>query len=169
ANRIDQPMRILLAGPGWDDPARAGMHLHDARLGIGGRVQLRVVPDYLDSGHRKTLVAATDLAAFPYQPHPSFQGSGAIADYLAGGVPVLATAVANMAELIADAGAVVLPRDPDALADHLCRLTGMNGSTERARAAASRRAGLFTAEHHARQCAALYEQAIAHARVEVRR
>lgn len=162
-------MRIVLAGPGWDDPARAGMHLHNARLGdprscrAANRARLpgQRPPSDADGRHQPRRI--------PYQSHPSFQGSGAIADYLAGGVPVLATAVANMAELIVDAGAVVLPRDPAALADHLGHLTSMNGSAERARAAAGRRAGLFTAEHHARKCAARYARVIAHSRTATRR
>lgn len=168
ADRFDHCLRIVLAGPGWDDPARAGLDLRDQRLGAGGCVEVLIVPDYLQAGHRYALASATNLAVFPYQPDPSFQGSGAIADYLAHGVPVLATHVANMAELIADAGAIVPARNPDAFAAELRRLTIDTVSRHRARVAAERRARLFTPDHHARQCLACYDQVIARTRTGTR-
>jgi glycosyltransferase involved in cell wall biosynthesis len=169
ADHLDHPLRIVLAGPGWDDPARAGIDLRGQRLGANGCVEVVIVPDYLTAEHRHALAIATDLAVFPYQPHPSFQGSGAIADYLAHGVPTLATEVANMAELIGGAGAVVPAANPDAFAAELRRLTTSTRSRDRAHAAAQHRAKLFTPDHHARQCLALYEQVIARTRTEARR
>lgn len=168
ASQLDRPLRIVLAGPGWDDPARAGMQLRSTRLGRNGCVEFVVVSDYLHAGHRHALAAATDLAVFPYQPHASFQGSGAIADYLAHGVPVLATDVANMAELVSDGGALVPPRDPKALADALRRLTADTDTSKHAAAAACR-TERFTAGHHASTCLALYEHVTAHTRTATRR
>jgi glycosyltransferase involved in cell wall biosynthesis len=169
AGRLDRSLRIVLAGPGWDDTARAGVQLRSIRLGRNGCVEFIVVPEYLDAGHRCALAVATDVAVFPYQPHPSFQGSGAVADYLAHGVPVLATDVATMSELISDGGALVPPRDPRALADGLRRLTADTVTSKHAHATAARRAEWFTAEHHAMTCLALYEQVIAHAGTGARR
>lgn len=153
---LDRPLRIVLAGPFWDDPSQAGVELRDTSLGARGAVELAVVPEYLDAAHRSALVAASDLAVFPYQPRPSFQGSGAIADYLARGVPVLGTDVANMAELIGDAGLTVPPRTPDRLATGLRQLTIDSTVRHRARRAARRRATFFTADNHARECLDLY-------------
>jgi glycosyltransferase involved in cell wall biosynthesis len=67
-------------------------------------------------------VQATDLAVLPYKEHPGFQGSGAVTDYLARGVPVVATDVANMRELVGEAGVIVPPGDPAALASALAVL-----------------------------------------------
>lgn len=160
AEQLDKPLRIVLAGPGWDDNERAGIYLPARRFGLNNQVEVVVVPNYVEAAHRRALVAATDLAVFPYKAHPSFQGSGAIADYLAHGVPVLATDVANMAELIADAGSIAPTNSPDILATEIDRLTTGTASRARVRSAAQRRAKFFTAHHHARQCLNLYERVI---------
>lgn len=117
-------------------------------VGIG---QLVVLPGYLGPADRAALVHASAAGVFPYQPHPSFQGSGAIADYLAHAVPVIATDVANMAELTGDAGHIVPADDPRALAAAL--ETVASGGTAAANLAhhAAARAGRFTAETHATQ------------------
>lgn len=93
------------------------------------------MPGYLDPGQRRALTAATDVAVFPYRNSPAFQGSGAITDYLAPGVPVVATDVANMADLIGDgddaAGDVVPPGDPADLARALDRYSDQDHQTKR--------------------------------------
>jgi glycosyltransferase involved in cell wall biosynthesis len=118
---------------------------------------MRVIPRYLDASGRRTLVAASDFGVFPYRPHPSFQGSGAIADYLAHGVPVLATDVANMAEVIADAGVLVPPGDPESMASQIDRLARDPKYRAELTRAARQRAGRFTAIRHAAECLRFYE------------
>lgn len=160
--QLRSPARIVLAGPYWDDPTQAGIDLRDAATTSRrhGRVDVAVVPDYLTAGGRRALAEASDLAVFPYRSHPSFQGSGAIADYLAHSVPVLATDVANMAELIGDVGLVVPPDDPAAFAEALDRIAGDAPYRDTLTKAAERRARWFTAEAHARSCLTLYEQVL---------
>lgn len=156
---LDHPLHVVLAGPFWDAPSQAGIEIPAGlnRIGPTGRTALSVVADYVGPSQRAALIEASDLAVFPYRNHPSFQGSGAIADYLAHGVPVVATDVANMAELVGDAGRIVRPGDPDSLATTLHQLLTQPGR-QHARRAAKRRAHQFTAAHHAHRCLALYRQ-----------
>ena len=155
------PARIVLAGDFWDDPGQAGLDLSAFTRGPAraGRGELAVVPGYLGPADRAALVRASAAGVFPYRPHASFQGSGAIADYLARAVPVIATGVANMAELTGDAGITVPPGDPQALAAALDAITsGSETAASLARHAAAR-AGRFTAEAHAARCLTVYQQA----------
>lgn len=149
---------VVVAGPLWDDPTQAGADLTAELLGaVHGATQLRFMPTYLDASDRKALVSASDYAIFPYRSQPTFQGSGAIADYLAHSVPVLATHVANMAELIGDAGVVVEPADPQSLASAIDRFAGDKAYRDALAAAARRRARCFSAAYHAARCLRLYE------------
>ncbi len=87
--RTVRPSRVVLAGPLWDHPELAGADLVPAldRPVQHGAGELAVVSDYLAAAERRALVAASDFGVFPYQAQPTFQGSGAIADYLAHGLP----------------------------------------------------------------------------------
>jgi Glycosyl transferases group 1 len=160
--QISTPARIVLAGPFWDDPAQASADLtREATTMVRhGQAQVTVVAEYLGHSARLALTAASHFAVFPYRPHPAFQGSGAIADYLAHGVPVLATDVASMAELIGDAGLIIPPGDPATFACGLDRLVADQAFRAQMRNAARQRAHLFTARHHARTCLRLYEQVV---------
>ena len=95
-----------------------------------------------------------------YRPHPSFQGSGT--DYLAHATgvvatPVVATAIANMAELIGPAGHVAPPGRADLLAAGLDTVV----TDPAAATAAAARAPRFTAAAHAARCLAIYHRAAA--------
>src|SRR5262249_8941899 len=114
--------------------------------------------EYLDGPARAALVAGSAAGVFAYRPEPTFQGSGAIADYLAHGRPVIATDVANMAELADSAGVITPVGDPAALAAALDRYATDPGHRAALRAAAAERAHLFTAAGHAAACRALYQQ-----------
>ncbi|MGX6608000.1 glycosyltransferase family 4 protein [Micromonosporaceae bacterium Da 78-11] len=159
--RTRSRLRVVLAGPLWDDPVQAGADLRPAVTGpqpLGRAAQLVVVPEYLDPAARAALMAGSHAGVFPYRAQPTFQGSGAIADYLAAARPVIATDVANMAELTADAGTIVAPADPGALAAALDRYA--TDPTHRARLtmAAGAQAHRFTPAGHAAACLALYQQ-----------
>lgn len=158
---IRHPGRIVLAGPFWDDPEQAGVDLTPTSSQLSSaRGELKVFPEYLNAPARKALVQASDLGIFPYRHQPTFQGSGAIADYLAHGIPILATDVANMAELAGPAGLVVPPNDPEALANGIDRIGHDRALRDRLTRAAAERARLFTTDHHARECVRLYEKVI---------
>lgn len=160
-SRMRVPARVVLAGDLWDDPRQAGTDLRGAvdtpeRLGVG---ELVVVPGYVGAADRLTLVRASEAGVFPYRAHPSFQGSGAIADYLAHGVPVVTTQVANMAELTGGAGITVPAHDDVRLAGALDILAVQSRQGALARRARER-APLFTAAAHARRCLTVYQQAV---------
>lgn len=156
------PLWMLLAGPFWDDPAQVGVDLTgEARRGVRhGPVDVRVSPSYVDAAGRLALVRGSDFAVFPYRPQPTFQGSGAVADYLAQGVPVVATDVANMRELIGDAGIVVPPGDPGALATAMDRLAADPMLRADLALNARRRAPRFTPASHAVACLGFYRRVL---------
>lgn len=154
-------LRVVLAGPFWDDPVQAGADLRPAVTRpqlLGRAAQLVVVPEYLDPAARAALMAASHAGVFPYRPMLTFQGSGAIADYLAAARPVIATDVANMAELTADAGTIVAPAAPGALAAALDRYATDPAHRTRLTTAADTQAHRFTPAGHAAACLALYQQ-----------
>ncbi|MFI6603802.1 glycosyltransferase [Nonomuraea sp. NPDC050536] len=155
--QLRQPVRFHLAGPFWDDPSQAGAALQPG-ASRHGRAHLTVAPTYMDAVARAALVAASSVGVFPYQPVATFQGSGAVADYLAHGVPVIATDVANMAELAGPAGVIVPPGDPAALAAALDRFAGDPDHRAALTSAAADRARLFTGDAHAAACLGVYEQ-----------
>lgn len=161
--RMRVPARIVLAGDFWDDPAQAGIDLtgftSPVRVGVGEFV---VVSGYLGPADRAALVRASGAGVFSYRPHSSFQGSGAIADYLAHAVPVVATDVANMAELVADAGNIVPTGDPIALATALDTIAAGEVPAVDLAARAAGRAHRFTAETHAVRCLAIYQYILDH-------
>ena len=154
-------VRFLLVGPLWDRPGHAGVDLAGAVWPgwwrVGG-VEVSVWPGWLDAPGRVGLVGATEVAVLPYRPHGSFQGSGAVADYLAGGVPVVACEAGNMRELVGPAGVVVPAGAPAALGGALERVAGDGRVRARLAAAARRRAGLFSPAAHAAACLAFYQQ-----------
>jgi glycosyltransferase involved in cell wall biosynthesis len=159
--RMRVPARIVLAGDFWDDPDQAGIDLTHAlspvRVGVG---ELVVVPGYLGPADRAALVRASVAGVFPYRPHPSFQGSGAIADYLAHAVPVVATDVANMAELSGDSGHIVPTGNPEVLAALLDDVAVGGTAAANLVLGAKALAHWFTAEAHAARCLAVYQQVL---------
>ncbi|WP_043737187.1 MULTISPECIES: glycosyltransferase family 4 protein [Nocardia] len=155
--------KIILAGPFWDDPNQAGIDLtRETRTSVQhGAAHVTVVPTYCNAQHRMALVGHSDFALFPYQNQSTFQGSGAIADYLAHAVPVLATDIANMAELVDDTGILIEPHNPATLAAAIDRLSADRRYRHSLARRARQRAHQFTAAHHARTCLQLYEKVIA--------
>ena len=132
----DSPWRILVAGEAWEGldrslPALAG------RLGVGARVRFRF--GWVPEAALLRLLAAADLVVLPYR---SGSQSAVAPLAMAHGVPVLATDVGGLAEMVAGGGVVVPPGDPGALAAALERLAQGNGLRDlaaRAREAAAQR------------------------------
>jgi glycosyltransferase involved in cell wall biosynthesis len=152
-------MRFSLAGPGWCDPAQSGVSLPAGPIRYGP-VELTVQDQYMGVPERVALTSVTDLAVFPYQPVRTFQGSGAIADYLANGVPVLATDVANMAELVGPAGQIIPAGDPAVLARALDRFAGDPDHRAALAAEAASRAHNFQPRTHAAECLSFYREVV---------
>ena len=159
---VTSACQILLAGPSWNNPDEAGTDLsREASTGVQhGNVRVQVVTSYLGASDRKALAQQSQFAVFPYRTQPTFQGSGAIADYLAHGVPIIATDVANMAELVGDAGIIVEPGDPNAFTEALERLAADETYRDTLAHNAKRRSRQFSASHHAARCLRLYQAAI---------
>lgn len=157
--RATAPIRVVLAGPFWDDPAQAGHDLSSAvgrPLRLGKAAELVVIPTYLPTSARAALVAGSDAGVFPYRHQATFQGSGALADYLAAGTPVIASDVANMAEMVGDAGLLVAPGRPDQLVEALDAFATDAALRTRLSTAAWSRSQVFTPAAHAAACLAFY-------------
>ena len=157
---VRTPVRAVLVGDFWDDPDQAGVDLRkyvNTPRPVGRAGELVVVPGYVDAPARLALVQASTAAVFPYRPHPSFQGSGAIADYLAHATPIVATDTANMAELVGPAGVTVRTSQPAAFALGIDDVVG-GGAHHRW---AAHRAHHFTPDAHAARCLRAYSAAAA--------
>jgi glycosyltransferase involved in cell wall biosynthesis len=136
AARLPRPVRVLLSGE--DFPGAADGFTHDAlralaaEHGTGDRVRiLGRVPDV------RVPLRALDVLAVPSL------GSEAISriamEALALGVPVVASAVNALPEVVGGAGRVVTPGDPAALAEGLASLLADPEALRRAGAAGPER------------------------------
>jgi glycosyltransferase involved in cell wall biosynthesis len=145
----DRPdLRLVVAGePGWGAAALAG-EIAGARH--GDRV---VLTGYVDDRRRAALLHGADALVFP----SLYEGFGfPPLEAMAVGVPVVATAVGAVPEVVGDAASLVPPSDPDALAGALAAVMADEALrcslVERGR----RRAAAFTWEACAAGLAALY-------------
>lgn len=118
--------RLLVVG---DGPERSPLEKRAAELGVAGEVTFTgAVPP-----HRiPLLLSGMDVAVAPY-PAPGAEGFYfsplKIFEYLAAGVPTVASRVGQIEEVITDGvhGLLVPPGDPAALAEALERLEGDRG------------------------------------------
>jgi glycosyltransferase involved in cell wall biosynthesis len=112
-------LRLLVAGESWGDPrdhlARAGA------LGLGDAVTF--VNRYIPNEEVAPYFAAADVAVLPYR---EATGSGVAALAYGFGLPVIATAVGGLGEIVTGevSGLLVPPGDPAALAAALARYFG---------------------------------------------
>jgi glycosyltransferase involved in cell wall biosynthesis len=119
-----------VAGDGPDEPLLreqiAGHRIEDAVLLLGERPD---VPELLDAAH--VFVLASRSEGLPMS----------VLEAMAHGVPVVASAVGGLPELVRDGetGLLVPPEDPQALADAIARLAGDQALRERLADAAYRR------------------------------
>jgi glycosyltransferase involved in cell wall biosynthesis len=116
---VDAPWSLEVAG---DGPARRGAERLAEELGIGERIHFHGA---LDRPALAELLRGCDLFALPSEAET--QGVVLI-EAMACGLPVVATEVGGVPEVVpADAGELVPPRDPDALAAALRRvIDGLN-------------------------------------------
>lgn len=138
-----------------DGPERERLQRQVSRLGLERTVVFAgAQPD-----------AARRVSEFDLTVLPSFEEGfpNAILESLAAGVPVAATAVGGVPELVRDGieGRLCPPRDPAALAESISWL--IENPTERARmgAAGRSRAALFSTASMVRATAELYERLLA--------
>jgi len=150
ADRI--PVRLVVAGEGR--PAHA-QRLMTLRAWTGARAEWRryVAPDDLPALYRGArLVALPSLA----------EGFGLTAlEAMACGTPVLAANTSSIPEVVGNAGLLVDPRDPDALAEAILRLLSDEPLRKELAARGLARAAGFSWERTARQILAVVDGLLA--------
>lgn len=109
--------RLLVVG---DGPERVALETQAGRLGVrrrvvfAGAVPHAEVPAYLD---------AMDVGVAPFEPISGFYFSPLkVIEYLAAGLPVVASRQGDLPQVVGDAGILYEPGSPDALIDALRRL-----------------------------------------------
>jgi glycosyltransferase involved in cell wall biosynthesis len=126
---------LVLVG---DGDLRANFEAQTKSLGLTQRVHFL--------GHRNDVPQLLKMADIYVHP-PAYEGFGiAVAEAMAAGKPIVATDVPGLAQVIGDAGIIVPPKDPSALAVEVCRL--MNSRERRAQlsCAALQRSQQFSIE-----------------------
>jgi glycosyltransferase involved in cell wall biosynthesis len=133
ARSCGAPLRLLLIGDGPDLPATvARAEAAGVPVFTTGQVAPAEVP---------ALLRGADLAAAPYPAGNHYFSPLKVAEYLAAGLPTVASAIADLPDLVADGteALLVAPGDAPATAAALTRLAGDVGLRRRL-AAAGRRA-----------------------------
>ena len=148
----DRPdLALVLAGaPGW---GTAALEEAVASMRFGDRL---VQTGYLDDDQLARVLAGADLLAYP----SLYEGFGfPPLEAMAAGVPVVATSVGSLPEVVGAAGVLVPARDRDALAGAMAEV--LDDSARRAElvAAGHRQAGVFTWEACGSALASLYREA----------
>lgn len=128
--------RLLVAG---DGPMRTDLEALAASLHLTSRVRFTgAVPHAEMPG----ILAAMDIGVAPYTAQDGFYFSPLkVAEYLAAGLPVVASDQGDLREIVGDAGLLVPPNDVAALAEALARLCQDPGLRHTLSAAARVRAG----------------------------
>lgn len=142
------PVRFAAVGQG---PLAAEVAAERDRLGLAGRFELL--------GHRTdvpALLAAADVFVLGSR-HEGYPV--AVMEAQAAGLPVVATAVGGVPDLVADGadGLLVPPGRPDRLADALARLVADEGLRRRLAEAAARRGTQHSVAPAVRHIEAIYE------------
>lgn len=119
AVRLDPDVRVLIVGDGPErrklEALAAGLRIAD-RVVFAGAVPHHAIPEHL---------AAITVAAAPYRRQADFYFSPLkIAEYLAAGLPVVASDQGDVAHLLGKAGLLVRPDDAVALAEALDKVLG---------------------------------------------
>ncbi|PIV75441.1 MAG: colanic acid biosynthesis glycosyltransferase WcaL [Rhodobacteraceae bacterium CG17_big_fil_post_rev_8_21_14_2_50_65_11] len=137
-----------------DGPERAALEAEAARLGVAGTVRF--------AGYQSQAEVADLLASHDALVLPSFAEGVPVVlmEALAAGLPVIATAVGGVGELVKDGetGCLIAPGDAAALCDAILRMFG--DAAMRARMGAAGRARIeagFTARDEAARLATLFQ------------
>jgi glycosyltransferase involved in cell wall biosynthesis len=138
---------LAIAG---DGELRDELERRAAELGVAERAHFLGRRDDVDS-----LLAASDVAVIS----SDFEGTPLFAlESMSAGTPLVGTAVGGVPDLVGDAGVLVPPRDPAALAAAIERLLGDADERSRLAAAARERVRPHAIEAVAEQFGALYTE-----------
>lgn len=141
---------LLIAGEG---PDHSALERLARELGIARSVRLLGF-----RGDVPALLAALDLFVMPSR----WEGFGlALVEALASGKACVASSADSLPEVLGDAGVLVPPRDPQALAAAIGRLLADAGERARLGVLARARAELFSVERMVRRYEALYSELLA--------
>jgi len=140
---------VLTGGRGWKDK-----ELQRRLAGFGGSL---VLTGYLEDDELVKLLSAADCFV-----HPAlFEGFGfPVVEAMACGAPVVSSDGGSLPEVIGDAGLLVPPTAPDAVADAIARVLGDTALRNDLAARGLARARSFTWERCAEATAAVYRDAI---------
>jgi glycosyltransferase involved in cell wall biosynthesis len=132
---LDKAAVLLVVG---DGPERPRLENLARELGVRDRVSfVGAVPH----GEVPEWLGMMDVATAPYAPQPIFYSSPLkISEYLAAGLPVVASGQGDVPRLVGDAGLLVPPGDASALRQALAALQSDNGLRMRLAASARTRA-----------------------------
>ncbi len=132
---LPESVHLLVVGDGpqREEVEALATALHvTPRVRMAGAVVHERMPDYL---------AAMDVGVAPYEPQPGFYFSPLkVMEYMAAGLPVVASHQGDLPEIIGDAGVLVPPGDEPALQDALKRLLNSERRRVELRLRARRRA-----------------------------
>lgn len=135
----DPGYRLLVVG---DGPARAALEAHVADAGLTDRLELTGA---VDPAAVPALVRRMDIAVAPYPASARYFSPLKLYEYMAAGLPVVASEVGQVAEVLADGrtGLLCRPGDPHDLA---ATIAGLRHDPRRA--AALGKAGRGQVERH---------------------
>jgi glycosyltransferase involved in cell wall biosynthesis len=148
----DWPHALVLAGKkGWYTDA---LFTQVKQQGLEERVHFT---DYIPDEELPGLYNLAEVFAFPSR----YEGFGLPPlEAMACGVPVVSSNAASLPEVIGDAGLLVPPDDPDALAAALRRVLSDADLRAELRARGWRQAARFTWDETARRTLAVYESVL---------
>ena len=146
---------VLAGGSGRASPEVTGLL---AALGLDDAV---VLEDYVEVAKLRALYAAATLFVLP----SLYEGFGLpVLEAMACGTPVIASNASSLPEVVGDAGLLVPPGDPDALAGAMRRVLGDDDLAADLRRRCLERAKRFTWEETATRTLAVYRAVAAEAR-----
>lgn len=153
----DARLVLHVAGDGPEAPALQAL---TRRLGLRDRVTFA---GFVSQADLPDLYRTLDVLAVPSVPVPGWieQFCRVAVEAMATGVPVVASDLGSLPEVVGDAGVLVAPSDPGALGHELARLLDEPGRWAELRRRALEHAARFSWAAVAEQQAAMYRRAIA--------